>query len=136
MFCSCLITGVPGEVPNVMDFQKNFDDGACLSIGWSSGRLQHFPIIYTDLSGRNIINPSYTSFWFRTLINCTLFFIIFKFYDNKIISFSNWKMQFLFNVPYDYTRIIWSFLFFFLFLEPDPKLNFNNLSDSKIMLNY
>ncbi|GLV46013.1 aladin [Carabus blaptoides fortunei] len=46
---SCLIAGQPGEVPCTMAFQKNFTEGSCLSIAWSSGRLQHFPLIYSDL---------------------------------------------------------------------------------------
>ncbi|XP_044268590.1 aladin-like [Tribolium madens] len=47
---SSLITGLAAEVPSTMVFQHNFKPGACLSIAWSSGRLQHFPIIYTDLT--------------------------------------------------------------------------------------
>ncbi|RZC34365.1 aladin [Asbolus verrucosus] len=47
---SSLIVGLAAEVPSTIGFQQNFKAGACLSIGWSSGRLQHFPIIYTDLA--------------------------------------------------------------------------------------
>lgn len=46
---SCLIKGFPGEVPNCMDFYKKCQKGSgniiCLTIVWSSGRIQHFPII-------------------------------------------------------------------------------------------
>lgn len=45
---SSLVTGLSGEVPSTISFQKNFLDGSCLSIAWSSGRLQHFPLIYSD----------------------------------------------------------------------------------------
>ncbi|CAH2092650.1 unnamed protein product [Euphydryas editha] len=44
----CFISGVDNEVPSTFAFQQNFKDGACLTIAWSSGRIQHFPIIYTD----------------------------------------------------------------------------------------
>lgn len=42
--------GLPTEVPSTIAFQNDFKSGACLTIAWSSGRLQHFPIIYTDLT--------------------------------------------------------------------------------------
>ncbi|XP_068984306.1 aladin-like [Bombus flavifrons] len=46
---SCLIKGFPGEVPNCMDFYQKCQKGSgniiCLTIVWSSGRIQHFPII-------------------------------------------------------------------------------------------
>ncbi|CAG4951370.1 unnamed protein product [Colias eurytheme] len=44
----CLINGIDNEVPSTIAFQQNFKDGACLTIAWSSGRVQHFPIVYTD----------------------------------------------------------------------------------------
>ncbi|XP_004923972.2 aladin-like isoform X1 [Bombyx mandarina] len=44
----CFVTGVEDEIPCTMAFQQNFNDGACLTIAWSSGRVQHFPIIYSE----------------------------------------------------------------------------------------
>ncbi|XP_032519048.2 aladin-like [Danaus plexippus] len=44
----CFISGIDTEVPSTMAFQENFSEGACLTIAWSSGRIQYFPIIYTD----------------------------------------------------------------------------------------
>ena len=45
----CLIKGFSGEVPNCIDFyqkcQKELGNLVCLTIAWSSGRIQHFPII-------------------------------------------------------------------------------------------
>lgn len=45
---SSLVVGLPEERPVLIEFQKNFQYGSCLSIGWSSGRLQHYPIVYND----------------------------------------------------------------------------------------
>ncbi|XP_041982031.1 aladin-like [Aricia agestis] len=44
----CFVNGMANELPITMAFQQNFMDGACLTVAWSSGRIQHFPIIYTD----------------------------------------------------------------------------------------
>ncbi|KAM3959684.1 aladin [Aphomia sociella] len=44
----CLVCGIEDEIPTTMAFQQNFNDGACLTIAWTSGRVQHFPIIYAD----------------------------------------------------------------------------------------
>uniref|UniRef100_A0A2H1WA80 SFRICE_032593 n=1 Tax=Spodoptera frugiperda TaxID=7108 RepID=A0A2H1WA80_SPOFR len=44
----CFVCGMDVEVPSTIAFQQNFTEGACLTIAWSSGRVQHFPIIYTD----------------------------------------------------------------------------------------
>ncbi|CAK1550395.1 unnamed protein product [Leptosia nina] len=44
----CFISGVDSEVPSTIAFQRNFTEGACLTTAWSSGRVQHFPILYTD----------------------------------------------------------------------------------------
>ncbi|KOX78535.1 Zinc finger protein GLIS3 [Melipona quadrifasciata] len=45
----CLIKGFSGEVPNCIDFnqkcQKELGNLVCLTIAWSSGRIQHFPIV-------------------------------------------------------------------------------------------
>ena len=44
----CLIKGFPGEVPNCMNFYQNCSSPSsvvCLTIAWSSGRIQHFPIV-------------------------------------------------------------------------------------------
>lgn len=46
---SSIVVGLPEEIPTAIAFQKNFENGACLSIAWSSGRLQHFPILLSDL---------------------------------------------------------------------------------------
>lgn len=44
----CFVTALNNEMAVTMDFQKNFAEGACLTIVWSSGRVQHFPVIYTQ----------------------------------------------------------------------------------------
>lgn len=44
----CLVTGLPHEVPCSMAFQQNFREGACLTVAWSSGRIQYFPVVYGD----------------------------------------------------------------------------------------
>ena len=44
----CLIKGFYGEVPNCIQFYQNHkkdSDAVCLTIAWSSGRVQHFPIV-------------------------------------------------------------------------------------------
>ncbi|XP_075238272.1 aladin-like isoform X2 [Lycorma delicatula] len=45
----CFIRGLSGEMPIVISFQKNFSEGANLTIAWSSQRVQYFPFVYTDL---------------------------------------------------------------------------------------
>ncbi|KAL1490423.1 hypothetical protein ABEB36_013122 [Hypothenemus hampei] len=45
-----LVMGLPEEKPSSISFQQNFEAGACLTIGWSTGRIQYYPIIYTDLT--------------------------------------------------------------------------------------
>lgn len=47
---SSLVIGLPEEKPSIISFLQQFEAGACLTIGWSSGRIQYYPIIYTDLS--------------------------------------------------------------------------------------
>ncbi|XP_011311087.1 aladin [Fopius arisanus] len=45
---SCLVKGFPGESPNCLQFQQNINTNgliACLTIAWSSGRVQQFPIV-------------------------------------------------------------------------------------------
>ncbi|XP_053984736.1 aladin-like [Hylaeus volcanicus] len=45
---ACLIEGFLGEVPNCMNFYQKCDSSSpviCLTIAWSSGRVQHFPIV-------------------------------------------------------------------------------------------
>ncbi|XP_021920486.1 aladin-like isoform X2 [Zootermopsis nevadensis] len=55
----CLVQGVSGEIPNCISFQQNFGDGACLTIAWSSGRVQYFPLVHSDLkSERNIFQET------------------------------------------------------------------------------
>lgn len=49
IFPSSIIVGNGEEIPSNITFQQNCKTGACLTIGWSSGRIQHFPILYTDL---------------------------------------------------------------------------------------
>ncbi|XP_063227394.1 aladin-like isoform X2 [Bacillus rossius redtenbacheri] len=44
----CLINGIRGEIPNVMSFQKNFEEGSLLTVAWSSGRVQQFPFLYVN----------------------------------------------------------------------------------------
>ena len=61
LFCSSLIVGLAAEVPTAITFQQNFKPGACLTIAWSSGRIQHFPIIYTDLANDFNVNHSVRS---------------------------------------------------------------------------
>uniref|UniRef100_A0A1B6FRP2 Aladin seven-bladed propeller domain-containing protein n=1 Tax=Cuerna arida TaxID=1464854 RepID=A0A1B6FRP2_9HEMI len=45
----CFIRGLVSESPAVIAFQENFTEGANLTIGWSSGRVQYFPIVFTEL---------------------------------------------------------------------------------------
>jgi hypothetical protein len=40
------IRGFPDEYPVALEFQKDFTDGALLTIAWSSGRLQYFPFVF------------------------------------------------------------------------------------------
>lgn len=42
------MSGLPEEKPSFMEFQKNFAHGSCLSISWSSGRIQYYPIVYEE----------------------------------------------------------------------------------------
>lgn len=51
----CFIKGEPGEKPNAITFQKNFEEGANLTIAWSSHRVQYFPFIYQELGSSNTI---------------------------------------------------------------------------------
>ncbi|KAF5283918.1 hypothetical protein FQR65_LT13679 [Abscondita terminalis] len=44
----CFVAGCPEEKPVCIAFQGNFREGVCLSIGWSTGRIQHFPVIETE----------------------------------------------------------------------------------------
>lgn len=44
----CLIKGFPGEVPNCMNFYQKRSSWICLTIAWSSGRVQHFPIVENE----------------------------------------------------------------------------------------
>ncbi|XP_050309665.1 aladin-like [Anthonomus grandis grandis] len=53
-----LIMGLAEEKPSSISFQQNFTEGACLTIGWSSGRIQYFPIIYTDAISEHIIRSN------------------------------------------------------------------------------
>lgn len=46
----CFVRGMQGESPAVICFQENFKEGANLTIAWSSGRVQYFPILYTELT--------------------------------------------------------------------------------------
>ncbi|KAI4469780.1 aladin [Holotrichia oblita] len=55
---SFLVAGTPDEYPCLIAFQKNFHEGACLAIGWSSGRLQYFPIIYSDLANSDRVKKN------------------------------------------------------------------------------
>ncbi|XP_039287891.1 aladin [Nilaparvata lugens] len=58
----CFIKGEPGEKPNVITFQKNFEEGANLTIAWSSHRVQYFPFIYQELGSSNTIgSPGYVT---------------------------------------------------------------------------
>ncbi|XP_018577901.1 aladin [Anoplophora glabripennis] len=60
---SSLVIGLPEEKPSIISFLQHFEAGTCLTIGWSSGRVQYYPIIYTDLSIPNQVNTSlYPSF--------------------------------------------------------------------------
>lgn len=45
---SCLIKGFPGEVPNCINFYQKHSLWICLTIAWSSGRVQHFPIVESE----------------------------------------------------------------------------------------
>ncbi|XP_066141580.1 aladin-like isoform X1 [Euwallacea fornicatus] len=52
------VMGLAEEKPSAICFQQNFESGACLTIGWSSGRIQYFPIIYTDLTSSSSVNET------------------------------------------------------------------------------
>lgn len=72
----CLIKGFALEVPNCIQFyqnHKNDSEAVCLTIAWSSGRIQHFPIVShvesqtdvcrnTTFSSSVIGSPLYSSF--------------------------------------------------------------------------
>uniref|UniRef100_A0A1B6C7V6 Aladin seven-bladed propeller domain-containing protein n=2 Tax=Clastoptera arizonana TaxID=38151 RepID=A0A1B6C7V6_9HEMI len=45
----CFVKGMPEESPAYICFQDSFEEGANLTIGWSNGRIQYFPIVYTEL---------------------------------------------------------------------------------------
>ncbi|XP_012058212.1 PREDICTED: aladin-like [Atta cephalotes] len=45
---SCLIKGFTGEVPNCINFFQKSSSWICLTIAWSSGRVQHFPIVESE----------------------------------------------------------------------------------------
>lgn len=63
LFFSSLVIGLPEEKPSIISFLQHFEAGACLTIGWSSGRVQYYPIIYTDLSVSDQINTTlYSTF--------------------------------------------------------------------------
>uniref|UniRef100_A0A1Y1ND83 Aladin seven-bladed propeller domain-containing protein n=2 Tax=Photinus pyralis TaxID=7054 RepID=A0A1Y1ND83_PHOPY len=55
----CLVAGVPDEKPVCISFQGNFEHGACLSIGWSSGRVQHFPIVRPEATTSSSISKEF-----------------------------------------------------------------------------
>jgi len=40
-YCSGVLRGQPDEVPSTMQFKPSFEDGALLTVAWSSGRVQH-----------------------------------------------------------------------------------------------
>ncbi|XP_073988138.1 aladin WD repeat nucleoporin isoform X2 [Rhodnius prolixus] len=42
------IKGLVDEMPSFICFQNNFTDGANLTICWSNGRVQYFPMIFRD----------------------------------------------------------------------------------------
>ncbi|XP_012281625.1 aladin [Orussus abietinus] len=47
----CIIKGFSDEVPDCMQFYQNYDpdvNSICLTIAWSSGRVQHFPIVFSS----------------------------------------------------------------------------------------
>ncbi|XP_069684617.1 aladin-like isoform X2 [Periplaneta americana] len=55
----CFVRGVSGEIPNYISFQQNFTEGANLTIAWSSGRVQYFPLVCKDLkTDRSIFHES------------------------------------------------------------------------------
>ncbi|XP_017779368.1 PREDICTED: aladin-like [Nicrophorus vespilloides] len=75
-----LVSGCPEEVPITINFQPNFDHGSCLTIGWSSGRIQHFPIVYSDFcnTSTNIISQQqsyYDSFNLSNAVNSSTYLI-------------------------------------------------------------
>ncbi|XP_060516995.1 aladin-like [Cylas formicarius] len=59
VMASSLVMGLAEEKPSAIAFQQNFEAGACLTIGWSSGRIQYYPIIYSDLDSQS--NFSHTA---------------------------------------------------------------------------
>ncbi|XP_040563476.1 aladin [Lepeophtheirus salmonis] len=62
-----LIRGEPEEYPIGMDFHYRLKetDSTILTIGWSSGRIQHFPMIYTSIISEGNISLDITSHQFK-----------------------------------------------------------------------
>ncbi|KAJ8956838.1 hypothetical protein NQ318_014252 [Aromia moschata] len=58
LIASSLVTGLPEEKSSTISFVQKFDAGACLTIGWSSGRIQYYPIVYTDLASNSDSNQT------------------------------------------------------------------------------
>ena len=54
------IRGEGDELPSTLEFAKHFNGGALLSIVWSSGRFQHFPMFFmsTSVQLAQEMNPS------------------------------------------------------------------------------
>jgi len=51
-----------GDTPATMDFCKSFLEGAMLTIGWSSGHIQHLPMYFVpNLNKSNNGNGSLTN---------------------------------------------------------------------------
>ena len=47
------VQGEHGQEPSCMEFTKNFSNGALLSIVWSDGRFQYFPMLFVPNSDKN-----------------------------------------------------------------------------------
>lgn len=70
----CMIKGFPGEIPNCLQFHQNFEDNhsvqACLTIAWSSGRVQQFPIVEKSSCG---VSPNTPMSLMKTVIEYNSF---------------------------------------------------------------
>ncbi|KAK2588699.1 hypothetical protein KPH14_001592 [Odynerus spinipes] len=58
----CFIKGFPGEVPNCINFYKKLHSTnsiICLTIAWSTGRIQHFPIVEDEATVSAPITSSF-----------------------------------------------------------------------------
>ncbi|XP_047107165.1 aladin-like [Schistocerca piceifrons] len=76
----CFISGISDELPNAICFQNNYEEGALLTIAWSTGRIQYFPFINSSAGTKDAMNVTHfsghldsTSFHSPTIHNLSTF---------------------------------------------------------------